>query len=618
MGQRTASKATAVATLFVLATSVVGTLRAEHTQPRATLGPHLSSLWDRVDADEHMAVWVYLRDKGPHAATRSVPLDLVSQRSLRRRAKVLPPGAQVDAHDLPVYGPYVDAIAGRVIKVRQRSKWLNAVSVLATRAQIVALRSLGSVRHLELVLRTGRSGDRELRDTRPARTAATLAENTPETRDRLDTPSIPHRFDYGLSLQQLEISNIPLLHSLGYDGRGVLIGHFDNGHRLLSHEVFQRLEVLSSWDFVDHDADTAPDPSDPQHFGAHGVSTLSILAGFKESRVIGPAFGATFLLARTENDAIEAPGEEDNWVAAIEWADSIGVDVVSSSLGYRDFADGFTDWTWEDMDGNTTVITRAADMAVARGIVVVTGVGNEGLANEPNTMLAPADGDSVIAVGAVNDNAELVGFTSYGPTADGRNKPDVLAHGSGTAMAQSGNESHYGTGGGTSLATPLVAGTAALLLQAHPWATPMQIRDALRLTASRADAVDRFEGWGTIDAYAAFVYLRNLGPPPISPFAGQHAYIVPSGMSVLPSGTIRYKLDVDAHVTLQIFDARGRLVRGLLSASQTADAHTLAWDGLDDRGTVAGAGIFFVRLQARSLQQPRRVSTFTSKLLRIE
>jgi subtilisin family serine protease len=612
MDHRIRSTAVTILTLCALAVGVRTSVCAAKTRPRATLGASLSGLWDRADAGEHLAIWVYLRDKGP-GATTEVPLDAVSQRSLRRRAKVLPPGERVDAHDLPVYVPYVDDIAGRVARVRQRSKWFNAVSVLATRAQITALRSLDCVRHLELVLRTGRSDDLEVHGVDDAGKPS-----TPAAPDKLNAPSVPHRFDYGMSLAQLDISNIPLMHSLGYDGSGVLVGHFDNGHRLMSHEVFQRLDVLSSWDFVDHDADTAPDPSDPRDFGAHGVSTLSILAGFKEGRVIGPAFAATYLLARTENDAIEAPGEEDNWVAAIEWADSMGVEVVSTSLGYRDFDDGSIDWTWEDMDGNTTLITRAADMAVARGIVVVTGVGNEGLSEDRNTILAPADGDSVIAVGAVNDLGELIGFTSYGPTADGRTKPDVLALGSGTAMAQAGNERHYGVGDGTSLATPLVAGTAALLLQAHPWATPLQIRDALRLTASRADAVDRFEGWGTIDAYAAFVYLRKIGPPPTSPFAGRPAYIVPNVLRVLPLGTIRYKLDVDAHVTLQVFDVRGRLVRRLLSAPQAADLHELTWDGLDDHGAATSAGVFFVRLRAQSLLQPQRVSTFTSKLLRIE
>jgi len=430
---------------------------------------------------------------------------------------------------------------------------------------------------------------------------------------------VPYRFDYGISQTQLELSNIPLMHSLGYDGAGVLVGHFDNGHRLLAHEVFDRLDVIASWDFVDHDADSAPSPSAPQTYGAHGVTTLSVIAGFKESRLIGPAFGAQYLLARTENDATESPLEEDNWVAAIEWADSIGVDVASTSLGYRDFEDGFTDWTWSDMDGNTTVITRAADMAAARGIVVVTGTGNNGLDNDPNnTLLAPADADSIISVGAVGNLGGYAAFSSYGPTADGRTKPDVLAHGAGTAIAQSGNEQAYGFGLGTSLATPLVAGTAALLLQAHPWATPLQIRDALRLTASRADAVDRFEGWGLVDAYAAFLYLRDIGPPPTSPYTGRPAYYVPDAFAVQPSGTIRYKLDAAAYVTLQVFDVRGRLVRQLLAQPQIADVHVLSWNGLDDRGAAAGSGIFFVRLRAQSLVQPHRVSTSTRKFLRLE
>ncbi len=634
MKQRLSSAVVCTVALTAWLVCAVGSVRPLHADGRAALGPRLAralehardvaarSPGDRADGirtDATWIVWVHLRDKGPHAAKSGVRQNVVSERSLRRRAKVRPPDQLVDEHDLPLYATYVDAVAERVTRVRQRSKWLNALSVEATRAQIDALRNVEGVREIELVYRATLRHDLNVRELDPLPARPPRFESPrPSVPAKPEAPSVPLRFEYGLSLRQLEISNITLMHSLGYDGGGVIIGHFDNGHRLLSHEVFERLDVLGMRDFIDNDLDTAPDPSDPVIFGAHGIATLSVLAGFKETRIIGPAFASQYLLARTENDAAESPLEEDNWVAAVEWADSMGVDITSTSLGYLEFEDGFPDWTWADMDGNTTVITRAADLAASRGIVVVNAVGNIGLRDEPNTLMAPADGREVISVGAVNDDGVRAGFTSYGPTVDGRTKPDVLAHGSGTAIAQTGNEAAYGFGGGTSLSAPLVAGTAAILLQAYPWATPAQIRDALRATASRADAVDRFEGWGVIDAYAAFLYLRDIGPPPENPFRGRPAYIVPNVVAVLPTGAIRYKLDHDAHVTLQVFDVRGRRVRQLLSAPRSADVHVTTWDGRDDRGQLAGSGIFFVRLHTRALDAPASVSTATAKLLRLD
>jgi subtilisin family serine protease len=296
-------------------------------------------------------------------------------------------------------------------------------------------------------------------------------------------------------------------------GEGVLIGHFDNGYRLLSHEVFAELNVVATHDFVDGDVDPAPPPGSPPDYGAHGITTLSVLAGYSPGNVVGPAFGADYVLARTENDASETPLEEDNWVAAIEWADSLGIDIASTSLGYLEYFPPSTSWTWEDMDGNTTVITRAADMAVARGIAVFNAAGNDGVptGGRGNTLLAPADGDSVVTVGGVLPSGERYVTSSMGPTTDQppRIKPDLMAMGAAVWVAATGSTTHYAFSSGTSLACPLAAGAAALLLSAAPQATPIQLRDALRSTASRANQPDNQYGWGIIDAPAALARLTT-------------------------------------------------------------------------------------------------------------
>ena len=208
-------------------------------------------------------------------------------------------------------------------------------------------------------------------------------------------------------------------------------------------------------------------------------------------------------MAKTENTFSETPVEEDNWIAALEWADSIGVDVTSTSLGYTTYDSPFTSYTWENMDGNTARITIAADLAVKKGIVVVNSAGNQGFHTEHNTIGAPSDGDSVIAVGAVNSSGTRTSFSSVGNTADGRIKPDIMAMGSGVVLASSNGTTSYKTGSGTSFSCPLAAGVAALILSYNPSLTPIQVRDLLRNSASRSQNPDREYGWGIIDALKA-------------------------------------------------------------------------------------------------------------------
>jgi subtilisin family serine protease len=265
----------------------------------------------------------------------------------------------------------------------------------------------------------------------------------------------------------------------------------------------------------------------------HGRSVLSIAAGFDEGQLIGPAYGAEVLHARTEYDSTETNQEEDNLVAALEWMESEGVDVVNISLGYTTFDAGEESYTYDDMDGNTAVTTIAADLAVGLGVVVVTSAGNAAGCGSPNNCWfyvgAPADADSVITVGAVDGTGGKAGFSSFGPTADGRIKPDVSAMGQGTYHYGSGGT--YGTGNGTSFSSPIVAGVVAQMLQANPALTPIEVRDILRQTAANAANPNNATGWGIIDADAATLMAfdthtegdvpdhLSLAPPYPNPFS---------------------------------------------------------------------------------------------------
>ena len=451
-------------------------------------GGKLEAVLKRTGQDARITCWIFFTDKGAAPLSKlSRPTSLVSERSVQRRMNVLPPGQIVDETDLPVEERYVEQVAAIVAKVRHRSKWLNGVSVEATPAQIARLFELPFVKEIEPV-------------TRYLNKRMEEEEPVPESREQeLKKGEGTDRLDYGLSRGQLSLINVPSVHNSGNSAQGILIGVFDNGVRLLNHQAFDSLRsrILATRDFVDEKESVAPNNPNPA-FGAHGVVTLSALAGFRPGSLIGPAYGASFVLMRTENDSATDlyPSEEDNWIAGIEWADSLGVQVTSTSLGYFEHLPPAPDWTYLEMDGRTTPISRAATLAARKGIVVVNSAGNEAKRGTPNTLVAPADADSIITVGAIEPDGTVANFSSYGPTADGRIKPDVVAQGVSVRCASAVDTSGYTDAQGTSLSCPLVAGAAALILKAHPTATPMQVLGALKATASRASAPDNRIGWG--------------------------------------------------------------------------------------------------------------------------
>jgi serine protease AprX len=307
--------------------------------------------------------------------------------------------------------------------------------------------------------------------------------------------------NYGGSYAQLQQLNVPAVHDLGYSGLGVLVCMMDTGYRK-NHQAFQLAyaegRVLAEWDFINNDGNTQNETGDPSSQHNHGTYTWSTLGGAADGDLYGPAYGASFILAKTEDVSMEEPIEEDNWVAGMEWADSIGADLISSSLCYIDW------YTYSDLDGNTAVITIAADLAAERGIVVCNAMGNDGPSS--GSLLAPADADSIIACGAVSSSGNIASFSSRGPSYDGRTKPEVCARGVSTTCADPYDTTDYTTVSGTSLSTPLIGGCAALILSAHPNWTPMQVREAMMTTASRAGSPDNTYGWGIPDILAAIEY----------------------------------------------------------------------------------------------------------------
>jgi subtilisin family serine protease len=464
------------------------------TYAQAPLEKYSDQLKHRVvntASDSEVLVWIFLKDKGHETNSFiSNPETVVSAKSLQRRMKVVKDNSPVDESDLPIFTNYIEQVQSLGFRLKQKSKWFNAISGYVPISKLNLISALSFVKQIDLVACLPRKYE-------TTETEFQIEQNATFRSKVLN----PNAYDYGNSLTQLQQINVPALHDLGYAGQGVTICVMDAGFSRLSHEVFSTMNIIAAYDFVNNDSGVG-DSTDMGN-GSHGTATLSIIGGFKEGNLIGPAFGANFILAKTENTDSETPIEEDNWIAALEWADSIGVDVTSTSLGYLGYDAPFVGYTWENMDGNTAKITIAADLAVKKGIVVLNSAGNEGLNLDHNTIIAPADGDSVIAVGAVRSDGTRSGFSSVGNTVDGRIKPDIMAMGSGVTIAGSSSNTGYTTGSGTSFSCPLAAGVAALILNVNPNVTPIQVRDAMRNTASRNQNPDREYGWGIIDALSA-------------------------------------------------------------------------------------------------------------------
>lgn len=571
---------------------IISFIPAFAQSPVEKISTELKSGLESGTQGNKILVWIYFSDKGVNAIDDlSNPKTIVSKKSLERRSKVLSKTNLVDFTDLPIDQNYINVLRQNGFVVKQKSKWFNAVSGYATLSEINSISSLSFVKKIDIVKKLLRRKD----DVEFQTSEINLDKS-------LTQPEGILSFNYGSSFTQLSLSNIPQVHDLGYTGKGVTICLMDAGFDNLQHEVFSNMNIVAQWDFVNSDSVVAN--QNDMGEGSHGTATLSIIGGYKEGQLIGPAFGANYLLAKTENTDSETPIEEDNWIAALEWADSIGVDVTSTSLGYLTYDSPYTSYTWENMDGNTASITIAADLAVKKGIVVVNSAGNEGFNSTHNTLGAPADGDSVISVGSVSSNGVRSYFSSVGPTADGRIKPDVMAMGSNDYHASSVGNS-YSFGSGTSYSCPIVAGVCALLLEKNPKLTPMEVLQTLKSTSSQSSNPDNLYGWGIINAYAALnsiiadvkdtkvvddFYLLTNYPNPFNPVT-----------------TIRYTIPEKNFVTISVYNILGDEVSTIFNGEMEAGVNEIKFDGSSLAGGLS-SGVYFVRLISSNVQKTLKIS----------
>ena len=535
--------------------------------------------------------WVTFRDRGERAdRSLSDPESLgITERALWRRKKVLPAQRLVDELDLPVNPSYIRQLDAAGVVIRSTSRWFNAVSAELTGEQLAALTKLPCVASVDPVRVFFRKQPEPLQPAAPQ----------PLLKVRGSTA-----IDYGASQTQLSTINVVAVHAAGVTGSGVIIGMLDDGfNQHAVHPALKNIRVIAEYDFVQRDSNTSRAPGEYSTQGNHGAGTLSVIGGFENGKLVGAAFGASFILGKTEVDSVEKAFEEDLYVEGLEWMERLGADVVSASLGYNDW------YTYSNFDGRTAITTKAALIAARKGVLLVAAMGNEGnyrdgKSGETGTLIAPADADSIVSVGAVSSSRKLAGFSSTGPTADGRVKPEVVAQG--VSIYSMYGETGYTFGNGTSFATPLTAGVAALILSAHPTFTPVQVRDRLMQTAralydtslGMVSHPNNFYGWGMVDAAKA-VDIPGAGVDDEIPLSGQFVLRQNYPNPFNGSTTILVDASTEAAIEVSIYDLLGQRVRRLYAGKAQVGTNTFQWtNALDDRGNPVAAGVYLCRLSA--------------------
>jgi len=437
---------------------------------------------------------VKFKDKGSNSFSLNKPASYLSQRAIDRRTRY---SISIDSSDLPVTTRYIDSVrlSGSVI-ILNASKWLNAVSIQTNDASAIAkINSLPFVQSVSgIALRSANTIsalDKFEVEKQPA----------PQLKEMGITSDF---FNYGLSFDQIHIHNGEFLHNIGLRGQNMIIGMLDagfNNYQTLKafDSVRNNGQISGIYDFIAKDSSVNED-------NAHGMECFSTISANIPGQFVGTAPKANFYLFRTEDASAEYPIEEFNWVCGAERVDSVGGDVISSSVGYTNFDAPLSAYshTYADMNGNTTIAAIGADLAAKKGILVVNAAGNEG-ANAWKYIVTPADADSVMAVGAISTTGSVANFSSYGPSSDNQIKPDVASIGLGTIIQFPNNS--VGGGNGTSFACPNMAGLTTCLWQGFPEFNNMKIINALRQSANKASAPDDRIGYGIPDVKKA---LANL------------------------------------------------------------------------------------------------------------
>ena len=415
---------------------------------------------------------ISLTDKAATTYSIQQPEEFLSRKSIDRRLRQK---LAIDSTDLPVCKKYVDAIRKKGVHVLVTGKWDNFVTVSCNDSMLIdEIAKLPFVRSTEKVWQ-GKVSAVTKRDS---------LINDPQRSDSL----------YGPAITQIEMSRANLLHDAGFKGQGMTIAVIDAGfHNADRIEAMKNIRILGTRDFVNPEADIYAESN-------HGMSVLSCMAMNQPNVMVGTAPEASYWLLRSEDEASEHLVEQDYWAAAIEFADSVGVDVVNTSLGYYEFDDTTMNYRYRDLDGHYSLMSHSASLAADKGLVLVCSAGNSGRGTWKK-ITPPGDAENVITVGAADRNLVNADFSSVGNTTDGRVKPDVMAVGVASAVA--GNDGTVSHANGTSFASPTLCGLVACFWQACPWLTAKQVVEAVRNAGDRKEYPDNIYGYGVPDIWKA-------------------------------------------------------------------------------------------------------------------
>ena len=479
--------------------------------------------------------WVQFTDKANSPYSIDNPEAYLSQRALDRRARL---GIEIDEYDIPVNPQYLQAVADCGAQLLNPSKWLNGVTVYTSSSSVI--NAINALDFVEVV--------RNCKDYPEAQydKEIWLANEMKAS----GSPVVARDF-YGGAHGQVYQLRVNELHDMGFDGTGVVIAVLDGGFVGTDvHHCFDNMReegrLLGIRDFVYGSTSVYSQSS-------HGTSCLSTIAAYDPNNMVGTAPKASFYLFHTEDGEGENIVEEYNWVSGAEYADSLGVDVCTTSLGYIDFDMPQWDHTFEQYDGHTAPMTIGAEIAASRGIICTNSAGNEG--DGVCTLGIPADAEHILTIGAVNVDGDRAWFSSVGPTYDGRIKPDVMAVGEGTYVASGNPGGWYGdyyNGDGTSFSNPVLAGAVACLRQARPYASVQEICDAVRAAGNNANNPDNYYGYGIPD----FVQALEMLPLHVDTFVQQNEII-----AVFPNpskGDVHIQMKEGYQAEINVFDMMGR------------------------------------------------------------
>lgn len=462
-------------------------------------------------ATDPYMIWVEFTDKNNSPFSVSRPHEFLTERAVERRYKQNIP---IDLYDLPVSYQYVQQIIDdHGLTLYYTSRWFNgAMFGTSDLSSMHAIHELPFIKFTELAKSPVVESDSE--------SSGTQTNDNPKYKQRKQLSDFYHDAwfpysvydddaiytEYGTAENQINMVNGQVLHEQGFWGKGKIIGVLDSGFRAVDTlEAFQDLwnqsRILGYYDFSQNKNELFTGH-------AHGTVVLSVMGARLPGVYSGTAPEASYWLLRTEDASSEFRVEEYNWLAGAEYADSVGVDIINSSLGYTRFDDPDQDYTFSDLDGSSTVVARAANMAFSRGMLVVSSAGNYG-AQSWKYVGSPADAHGALAVGATNADGEKASFSSYGPTYDGRIKPQIMAQGQGTAVVNTSGR--LSNANGTSFSSPLIAGLAACLWEMAPNATNNQIKRAIIRSSNRYMNPDTIYGFGIPDfQYAASLLLKDI------------------------------------------------------------------------------------------------------------